>query len=135
MKNMKKNVVSVIIVCVLLFSSCGLDNSQLETTESAAIETLAETDYSIDDKFVIIRDAFFALKENEEYVNAIDDGVRAQMLVNLLQELATDGIPKYPYPLLQYDSIVIEDNENMYFVRFEIVDDYACMFRISDWDE
>ena len=78
--NMKKNVVSVIIVCALLFSSCGLDNSQLETTESAAIETLAETDYSIDDKFVIIRDAFFALKENEEYVNAIDDGVRAQML-------------------------------------------------------
>ena len=45
---------------------------QLETTESAAIKTLAETDYSIDDKFVIIRDAFLLLRRMKSSLGIIN---------------------------------------------------------------
>ena len=99
--------------------------------ESDTIETTFGQNWT--DKLLIIRDEFEVLRASDEYINAGSDLDRATLFVELLQVLATEGTQDYPYPLLTYDSIEIEDYGNTVLVSFAIDDIYPCEFQISEY--
>ena len=98
--------------------------------ESDTIETTFGQNWT--NKLIIIREEFEVLRASDEYINAGSDLDRATLFVELLQVLATEGTQDYPYPLLTYDSIEIENYGNTVLVSFAIDDIYPCEFQISE---
>ena len=137
------------IICVLVYTLvlCGCKGlteetisiepeSSIEMTSCIESETNDATfGQSWTDKLTIIRDEFEALQASDDYINADSDLDRAMVFVELLQVLATEGTKDYPYPLLTYDSIKIEDYGNTVLVRFVIDDVYPCEFQISEYPD